>query len=150
MRTIVIALAAAALLSGAQEEYPKLAPYSGVKWNGDEPVVEVAGTWYALDSIAGTPAKDIVEFCKTMWPDRWKKRFGEDLVEAMTRMDKAPPDRVDLKVRDLETGAEKVLPGVAMTSENREAVRGGKSASSLTRNQARDDLHQLKVFLEER
>lgn len=144
-----IGLATALGLLAAQE-YPKLAPFSGLRWNGDEPVVEVSGTWIALDSIAGTPAREIVEFCKKTWPEKWRQRFGEDLVEAMSLMGKAPGESVDLKGRESSTGKERVFPAVAMTRENRQAIWGAKAGGPLTKEFVEEDLDQLRQHLQER
>ncbi|HKS17121.1 MAG TPA: hypothetical protein VJU16_07395, partial [Planctomycetota bacterium] len=136
-------------LAATQEGYDKLAPFSGVRWNGDEPVVEIGGSWFTLDSIDGTPAKEIVEFCKKTWPDKWKQRFGEDLVEALSRMGKAPGEKVDLKVKETLTGKERLFPAVRMTKENRKKIWSGGAALVFTRAHAQEDLAQLRTHLEE-
>ncbi len=145
VRTLAIAVAAAAALGGAQEKYDKRAPFSGLRWNGETPEVDVAGTWFELVAIDKTPAKDIVEFCKKTWPDLWKKRFGEDLVEALMRMGKPVRATVELEVKELDSGKARVLKGVRMTADNRESVK-----NPLTRAGAVEDLEQLRGHLEDR
>jgi hypothetical protein len=103
--------------------YPTLAPFSAVRWKDATPEVKVKDIWYELLAINNVAAKDIVSFCKEKEKKQWKKRFEEDLVEMMERMQQKLGDKVTLKLRDLATGKEMVQKDVAMTKENREAIR---------------------------
>jgi hypothetical protein len=107
---------------GKADRYPKLAPFSAVRWKGATPEVKVKGVWYELLAIDGTEAKEIVKFCKDKEEKLWQKRFEEDLVEMMARMGHEPGEKVTLKLRDLKTGEAEVLEDVPNTHENRQAI----------------------------
>lgn len=113
---------------GGAGDYAKLAPWDAVRWEGDAPEVRVAGRWYGFRSLDGTLAAEIVEFAKRTWPDRWRKRFEEDLVEVLSRLGRAPGARVRLELADLVTRETVVRDGVAMTEENRDAVEDAADA----------------------
>jgi hypothetical protein len=107
---------------GKDKRYPKLAPYSAVRWKDSTPQVKVKDVWYELLAIDGTQAKAVIQFCKDKEGKLWQKRFEEDLVEMMARMGHEPGKKVTLKVRDLKSGKTKVLKNVQNTHENRQAI----------------------------
>lgn len=111
---------------GAAQErgkhYPKLAPYSAIRWKNATPEVKVNGTWYELLAINDTPTGEIVKFCKDKEPDIWQKRFEEDLVEMMARMGQQPGEKVTLKLRDPASGTTQVMKDVPNTHANRQAI----------------------------
>lgn len=139
-------------LSGlAFEDYAKLAPYTDVRWVDDAPEVEVGGEWVTLLEIDGTPVADIVDFAKQTWPDRWRMRFAEDLVEVLSRMGKPPGPAVALRIRDAR--GERTLDAVAMTQANRNRVRDAgrpQPVRAVPRDRAADDLDVLKRLIDER
>jgi hypothetical protein len=130
MKKMTILLAATFLVGadqpGAAQErakrYPKLAPFSAVRWKDSTPEVKVKDAWYELLAIDDTEAKAIVKFCKEKDKKLWQKRFEEDLVEMMARMGHEPGEKVTLKVRDLKTRKTEVLKDVPNTHENRQAI----------------------------
>jgi hypothetical protein len=132
MKQTAILLAAAFLLGahpapagavqGKGKRYPKLAPFSAVRWKDSRPEVKVKDVWYELLAVNDTEAREIVKFCKDREPNLWQKRFEEDLVEMMARMGHEPGEKVTLKVRDLKTGKTEVLKDVPNTHENRQAI----------------------------
>lgn len=128
------------------QDYEKLAPYSGVRWNDSTPEVEIGGDWVTLLEIDGTPAATIVDFAKKTWPRIWQKRFEEDLVEVMARMGKPPGKTVTLKVRDAK--GERNLEGVAMTKENRRKIWEG--AQVVSRADGEADLDYLRKLIDEK
>lgn len=103
-------------------EFEKAAPWDRVRHVEDGVEVRVEGNWYALISIEGKQANDVVGFCKRRYGPRWKKRFAEDLVEVLVGMRVPPRDKVDLVLRDA-AGKELTKTGVPMTHANRQAVR---------------------------
>jgi hypothetical protein len=105
-----------------KEEFPKLAPFDGVRWQGATPEVHVDSVWYQLKSLDGVSATEIVEFCKKTYANKWQKRFEEDLVEVLTKMGHRPGDKVTLALQ-AGTGPERKLENIEMTEENRKAVR---------------------------
>ena len=130
MKKVTILLAAAVLVSaypsGAAQDggkrYPRLAPFSAVRWKDSTPEVKVKDTWYELLAINDVEAKDIVKFCKDKEEKLWQKRFEEDLVEMMARMGHEPGEKVTLKLRDLKTDKTQVQKDVPNTHENRQAI----------------------------
>jgi hypothetical protein len=144
MRTFA-AIVLLAVLGGSPQDYPKASPFAGLRWVEGEPDVRVDGAWYRLVSINGTPAKDILDFCKSTWGKDWQRRFGEDLVEVLVRMKLKPRVTVDLEVKELDSGKVREIKGVRMTRQNREAVR-----NPLTGDQIGEDLEQLRAHLEDR
>ena len=130
MKKLTILLVATFLVGvqqpGAAQEkgkrYPKLAPFSAVRWKDATPEVKVKDVWYELLAIDDTEAKAIVQFCKEKEEKLWQKRFEEDLVEMMARMGHEPGEKVTLKVRDLKTGKTEVLKDVPNSHENRQAI----------------------------
>jgi hypothetical protein len=104
--------------------WARVAPFSGVRWRGDVPEVEVAGTWAELVSLDGTAADRIVAFCKDRYrrPDSlWRKRFSEDLVEVLSGMGQPPAEKVVLGLESLTDGERRTVVA-AMTKENRKRV----------------------------
>ncbi len=110
------------------DEYPKLSPFSAVRWEDAQPNVEVDGTWYKLVSLDGIPTPEIVAFSQENYGGKWQKRFEEDLVELLTRMGHPPDDTVTLVVQTLDTSETRTLEDVPMTWANRKAIRDAAQA----------------------
>lgn len=106
----------------AREDYPKLAPYSHIRWHEAPPEVKVDDTWYELVSIDDQSAESIIDFCKDHYGNIWQKRFEEDLVQAMTEMGHAPGKTVKLVLKDLKSGEEITKNDVEMTHEKRQQI----------------------------
>jgi hypothetical protein len=104
------------------QDYPKRAPFTGVRFEGTKPVVKIGDEWFTLVSIDGVPAADIVAFSQWIYLDNWKKRFREDLVEILTRMGHEPKDTVQLVVSPLGSQETRTLEDVPMTEANRWAI----------------------------
>lgn len=124
---LVVLGVAVVLLLGQRDDYPKRAPFTGVRWEGSTPLVEIDGEWYILVALDGVPAGDIVSFSRWTYVDRWRKRFEEDLVEVLTRMGHPPQDTVTLIVQLPGASETTTLEGVAMTEENRRAIYAAAS-----------------------
>jgi hypothetical protein len=120
--TLAVLGIAIAVFFGKSPEYPKRAPYTGVRWEGDKPVVKIGEDWFTLVSIDGIAAEDIVAFSWRTYVDRWRKRFEEDLVEVLTRMGHAPNDTVRLVVSPLGSSTTRTLEDVPMTEANRQVI----------------------------
>ena len=117
-----IGIATAVLVGQATTEYPKRAPFSGVRWEGDKPVVKIGAEWFTLVSLDGIAAEEIVAFSSRTYGDRWRKRFEEDLVEVLTRGGHPPRDTVTLVVRSSSSSETRTLEDVPMTKANRRAI----------------------------
>ncbi len=101
--------------------YAKVAPYTGVRWQNERPIVQVNGRWFLLASIDDIPIDRIVEFAQRRFGEKARKRFAEDLVELLAIMGHQPQWEVTLGV---ETSDGQITHlKVVMTEENRSRVR---------------------------
>ena len=105
--------------SGSREER---SPFTDIRWHGNVPDVKVDKTWYELVAMDDLSAARIVEACKAADPKDWKKRFEEDLLAVLKRIDVICGETVVLKVKDLNSDREQTLNRVPMTKENRQAI----------------------------
>src|SRR5688572_27892322 len=84
----ILLMGVPAILYGANffdgEEFPKKSPFAAVRWQQDEPEVNVDGEWFKIVSLNGLPTADILAFSRKTYGVRWQKRFEEDLVEVLT------------------------------------------------------------------
>lgn len=103
------------------EGYAKVAPFSGVRWDDDQPIVQVHGAWSPLVSIDGISVVKILSFAKKEFDDKAKRRFAEDLVEVLAKMNREMQWTVALELRQPD-GKSKTVH-VMMTEENRQQVR---------------------------
>ena len=126
--TLVALGSAVAVLVGQAEEYPKRAPFTGVRWEGHKPVVKIGEEWFTLVSIDGIAAGDIVTFSRWTYLDKWRMRFEEDLVEVLTRMGHEPKDTVRLVVSPPGSRATRTLEDVPMTEANRRVIKAAAMA----------------------
>jgi len=104
-----------------KDGYAKVAPFTGVRWENDRPIVRVQDGWSPLVSIDGIPIERILGFAQREFGDKAHKRFAEDLVELLTKMGHEPDWEVDLGLAD-ERGQVESLR-IRMTERNRELVR---------------------------
>lgn len=101
--------------------YAKVAPYTGVRWEKDRPIVRVQGRWSPLVSIDSIPIERIMHFAQQEFGNKASKRFAEDLVQLLAIMGHEPEWEVTL---GLETSAGQVEHlDITMTEENRDLVR---------------------------
>jgi len=108
----------------------KVSPFSGVRWEGDEPVVKIGLEWFKLVSLDGIAAGDIVAFSQRRFDRKWQMRFAEDLVDVLDGMDHHPENNtVELVVQELDSPNRQTLNGVAMTKANRDAIRAARRAA---------------------
>ena len=103
----------------AGSKYPKLAPFSAIRWRADIPEVQVDEKWFELVSIDDQQAAAIVQYAKAVAGKDWQKRVDEDLFELMSRMGHEPKDRVTLQLKTLDTRQTITRENVPMTKENR-------------------------------
>jgi CubicO group peptidase (beta-lactamase class C family) len=105
----------------AEFEYAKVAPYTGVRWENDRPVVRVEGRWSPLVSIDGIPIDRIMEFAREAFGEKARQRLAEDLVELLSLMGHEPGWEVTLGM-EIDGGQLEHLE-VEMTEGNRKLVR---------------------------
>ncbi len=103
-------------------DYPKLSPFTAVRFADEGPEVEVDGRYYALVAIEGRAAGEILDFCERTYGSRARKRFAEDLVEVLSRMGVEPGGTVKLALRDPKTRKSVTREKAEMTAENRARV----------------------------
>ena len=102
--------------------YPKLSPFSAVRWRDQFAEVQVDGKWYELVSLNDVGFEDIMSFSRTTFGSGSQKRFEEDLVELLTRMGHPPEQAVKLVLESLTEKTTTTMEKVAMTSANRRAI----------------------------
>jgi hypothetical protein len=98
-------------------------PFAAVRWQESQPEVQVGDEWFKLVSLDGLSASEMVAFSQRTYGKQWRMRFEEDLVDLLTRMDHPPQDTVTLVVQSLTSPETKTLEDVAMTQENRAAIK---------------------------
>jgi RNA polymerase sigma factor (sigma-70 family) len=98
-----------------------LAPFSGVRWQGERPEVEVGERWAELLAVDGLSTEAVILECQRRYGSLWRKRLSEDLVDVLTELGRAPGMSVTLTLRDLATGATAVV-AAPLTRENRNQV----------------------------
>jgi D-alanyl-D-alanine-carboxypeptidase/D-alanyl-D-alanine-endopeptidase len=104
-----------------KNDYAKVAPYTGVRWENDRPIVCVNNQWSPLVSIDGIPIDRIMEFANGEFDALARKRFAEDLVELLSKFGHEPDWTVTLELEEADGQIEQLQ--VLMTEANRELVR---------------------------
>ncbi len=112
----------------SQDVDEKSSPFDGLRWSGDQPEVQVAGTWYKPVAIDGIGVDEILAIADTWSPGR-EKRFAEDLVPILVRLKWKGDEKVDLDLRSLKDGSAVRLEGVEMTRAKRQALWASRNAS---------------------
>ena len=107
----------------AQGNYPKLSPFSAIRWKLELPEVKVEEEWYKLLAIDGLTTKEILDFSRQTFEEEWRKGFEEDLVELLIKMGHDPGTSVKLDLQQLDSGQTVVKEDVEMTYENRFAIK---------------------------
>jgi CubicO group peptidase (beta-lactamase class C family) len=97
-----------------------VAPFTGVRWENDRPVVCVNDVWSPLKSIDGIPVDRIMEFASHEFGSIAHKRFAEDLVELLTKFGHQPKWTVTLGLEKTDGQIEESQ--VSMTRTNRVRV----------------------------
>jgi RNA polymerase sigma factor (sigma-70 family) len=107
----------------ANNPFAKSAPFSGIRWRGEVPEVEVSGQWWELVEVDDISVEQIFNSQKFNNDADWRKHFGEDLPEVMNQMHHPLAATVDLRVRTLDgTGKPSLLQGSLMTPDNRQSL----------------------------
>ncbi len=127
----------------------KLSPFDGVRWGTDErPEVDIAGEWYAFESIDGVACDEILAAIDERWPGQRDKRFAEDLMEVLEILGSAPRTTASVHGRRLSDGVAVTLEHVPNTTSKRQALRATRNArratpvapSEISRDAARADV----------
>ena len=141
--------------------FAAFSPFDGLRWKGDKPEVKYGRTWYDLVSVNDRSLEDVLAFCRATYPASIvKKRFGEDLVEILTRMGHRDFDTAKLVLRPLDGTKIVTIPDAEMSSEKRASINDAandgrsqrsspsRSPRSLGRQDAVDDLEHLGRVVE--
>ena len=143
-----------------QDVDEKSSPFDGLRWVGDQPEVQVEETWYKPVSIDGIAVEEILVLADTWIPGR-EKRFAEDLVPILMRLEWKGDRVVDLDLRSLEDGSAVRIEGVEMTRSKREALRASRNTressgarrpsppTSISREDARADIEAFGAGLKD-
>ena len=105
----------------SEHGFAKVAPFTGVRWEKDRPVVQVEGRWYPLVSIDGISVDRLMEFANEEYGQIAHKRFAEDLPEVLSTMGHDPDWEVTLGLEGEDGQVE--LRQIQMTKYNRNLVR---------------------------
>ena len=131
----------------------KASPFTAVKWEEDQPIVQFDNAWYALIKLDGYTSGQLLDFCKKEFGDKWQKRFSEDLVEVLKSMGAEPEEKVKLVLSD---GNQRKNVIAIYTLENRQkvlmynnSVQQSNSIKEITVAQAIEDIEAFQKLLEE-
>ena len=102
-------------------DFAKVAPFSGIRWENDQPIDRVQGRWSPLASIDGIPVDRIMTRAKNEFGEQARMRFGEDLPELLATMGHNPDWEVTLGLKSTDGKVEEAK--VRMTEADREQVR---------------------------
>lgn len=141
------------LAVGQKLELEKASPFTAVKWEKEQAVVQFEDEWYHFEKLDNLTQKDILDFCKSQFGDKWQKRFSEDLVEVLKGLGYQPNIEVTLQLS--KDGVSKTYLGV-FTYENRQSslaynrtTAASKVNTKLPQNISKADaLADLKEFEE--
>jgi hypothetical protein len=131
----------------------KASPFTAVKWTDeDQPMVKFKDEWFTLVKLDNHTTKELLDFCKKEFDDKWQKRFSEDLVEVLTKMGTPPSQKVALV---LEKDSNQIQVTGTYSAENRQKVylynqqrRQKKAVKSITHSQAVEDIDQFYEILQ--
>lgn len=74
----------------------KASPFTAVQWENDEPVVQFENEWYEFEKLEHFTKRELLDFCKEQYGDKWRRRFSEDLVEVLKDLGYQPNSEVRL------------------------------------------------------
>ncbi|TDO20888.1 S41 family peptidase [Pedobacter duraquae] len=114
---ILIILGFCSVLSFGQKlALKKTSPFTAVRWDNEEPMVEFDNEWYCLEKIDVFKKEELLAFCKKQYGSKWQKRFSEDLVEVLQGLGYQPCLKVNLQL--IKNDVSKTYIGT-FTAENR-------------------------------
>ncbi len=114
---ILTVLCFSSLLASSQQlTLAKASPFTAVRWEKEQPIVQFENEWYEFEKIDGLSKEVILNFCKKQYGSKWQKRFAEDLVEVLTALGHQPDVKVSLQLS--KNGISSIYTGT-FTSENR-------------------------------
>jgi len=135
---------------GQKLQLEKASPFTAVKWENQQPIVQFNAEWYTLEKLDSYTAKELLDFCKQKHGDKWQKRFSEDLIEVLTEMGSPPNEKVELLLSNSE---QKITVTGTYTQANRQQVlayakAGKQTQKMLTIAQSIADVSEFQQLLE--
>ena len=150
---ILIALCFSSLvLFGQKLELAKASPFTAVKWEEDQPIVQFDNEWYHFEKLDHLDKEEILAFCKSEFGGKWQRRFSEDLVEVLEGLHYAPNVRVELQLS--QNGVSKRYIGTFTLANRQRALQYNASSEQakrpqkITKAQAIEDLKEFEEILE--
>ncbi|WP_299436407.1 S41 family peptidase [uncultured Aquimarina sp.] len=158
MRTyfVLFALCFISLIGfGQQLQLEKASPFTAVTWENKQPIVQFNNEWYTLEKLDIYTTKELLDFCKSQFGTKWKKRFSEDLIEVLKKMGSRPKEKVNLVLSFGEQ--QKNVIGI-YSFENRQKVlkynyqieNKRNKLKKITLSQAIEDIEEFQQILEKR
>lgn len=154
---ILIILYLSTSISFGQEELTleKASPFTAVRWESDQPIVQFDNEWYSLKKLDTYTTKELIEFCKKRYVKKWKKRFSEDLIEVLKTIGSSPQKTVEI-ILQKETQQKKVIG--TYTYENRQRVlrynyrnkKSPKTLEKISSTHAIKDIEEFQQIIEKR
>ncbi len=140
---------------GQKLQLEKASPFTAVKWENNQPIVQFNAKWYTLEKLEMLTTKELLDFCKQNFGTKWQKRFSEDLVEVLKEMDTPPNEKVKLV---LSQGTKQINVIGTYTLENRQKVlkynnakkKKAERLKKITTSQAIEDIREFQQIIEER
>lgn len=101
---------------GQKLSLEKASPFTAIRWQNEQPIVQFNNEWYQLEKIDHLSKAELLAFCQKQFGSKWQKRFTEDLVEVLQGLGYQPNVKVALQL--VKDGALKTYTGT-FTAENR-------------------------------
>lgn len=133
----------------------KASPFTAVKWEKDQPVVQFGNEWYHFEKLDHFSKEELLEFCKKRFGSKWQKRFSEDLVEVLQGLGYQPFSKVSLQLSKNDviyfyTGTFSIENRDRLLLYNRSLAESGSTTSSsqkISIELANADLRQFEAIL---
>jgi hypothetical protein len=153
---ILAVLCFSSLLAVSQKSgLEKASPFTAVKWENDQPVVQFDNEWYHFEKLDHFSKEELLEFCKKRFGSKWQKRFSEDLLEVLQGLGYQPPSKVSLQLSKNDvlyccTGTFTIENRDRSLLYNRSIAESSSTTASsqkITIDEAKADLRQLEAIL---
>ena len=106
--------------SESRSDWKKISPFTDLKFEGEKIITEFEDTFYELASIEKISSAELIKVSKKEFGMKWQKRIREDIAEVLMEAGAPESTRVELELKELETGAVKTVQDAEMTHENRQ------------------------------
>ncbi len=110
------------LAESSRPDWKKVSPFTAVEIANEEILVEYEGATFQLISIERITTSELVSASKKRFGQRWDKRIREDIAEVLEAAGVESSQKVELKLREPDSGDVKTIPDAKMTKENRNKI----------------------------